>query len=93
MSSHSSDSTDLLLVWSPRGRRLRFEDGAPGWLYCGRRYREVPIESIVAHDDDGDTKQFRAIERLLPDREASADDIAPPTETAAPPMGRRWDAA
>jgi hypothetical protein len=93
MINHPSDSIDLLLVWGPRARPIRFKDGAPGWLYCGRRYREVPIESVVAHDGDDDTTQFRAIERLLPDREVSADDIDPPAETPTPPVGRRWDAA
>ncbi|SRR5579875_24177 len=77
----------------PPGPPDRFKDGAPGWLYCGRRYREVPIESIVAQDWNGHTKQFRAIERLLSNREGSANDTDPPAEIPTPSIGRRWDAA
>lgn len=57
---------DLLLIHSPTARPLPARDGVRRWEYRGRIYREIPLETLYASDDeDRSTGEFCRMDSLL----------------------------
>ena len=57
---------DLLLIHSPTARPLPSRDGVRRWEYRGRIYREIPLETLYAWDDeDQSTRGFRQMDSLM----------------------------
>ncbi len=58
-----SPTIDLLMVYSPPARLLPSRNGVRRWEYCGRIYREIPLESLYRDDDD--VRAFRRMDAMV----------------------------
>lgn len=57
---------DLLLIYSPTARPLPSRNGVRRWENAGRIYREIPLETLYAADDEGrSTSGFHHMDSLM----------------------------